>query len=368
MASTKIEWCDRAWNPISGCQPTSSGCLNCYAKRMAPRLAGRYGYPADDPFRPTMHPDKLPNPLHWKKPAIVFVNSMGDLFHKDIPDEFIAAVFGVMAASPQHFFIVLTKRPERMRAWFKWVGNHCSDNAHADPAGEVLSKYAARVVNEEFALKLCDGYPPGYNWWPLPNLALGVSVEDQKTADERIPLLLQTPAACRMLSYEPALGPIDIVRPIGDKFMRDMGLEPVGTHAVSMSGEHGLHWVVSAGESGTAKGIRPAHPEWFRNVRVQCAAAGVPYFFKGFGAWGVYSEHVEGTRKRAGIAHDHGNTGGTRRIRIDLDGNDRTDENLNEFRLPTGWVDLYKVGKKKSGAMLDGVEIKQYPAIMEPWL
>ena len=115
MQTTKIEWAEAAWNPVTGCTPVSAGCANCYARRMAQRLRGRCGYPADEPFRVTLRPDRLDEPLHWHKPRRVFVCSMGDLFHPDVPDEFIDQVFAAMALCPQHTFLVLTKRPEGMR-------------------------------------------------------------------------------------------------------------------------------------------------------------------------------------------------------------------------------------------------------------
>jgi protein gp37 len=117
MGDTNIQWADKAWNPVTGCAPISAGCQNCYAKRMANRLRGRYGYPINDPFRVTLHPEKLEEPLHWRKPERIFVNSMSDLFHEDVPDEFISDIWDVMWAAKQHIFLILTKRPERMLAW-----------------------------------------------------------------------------------------------------------------------------------------------------------------------------------------------------------------------------------------------------------
>ena len=115
MAKTKIDWADKVWNPVTGCTKISDGCKNCYAERMSKRLAGRYGYPADKPFRVTLHPEKLDEPLKWKTPQKVFVCSMGDLFHEDMPIGILGAFFNIIANTPQHTYIILTKRPERMK-------------------------------------------------------------------------------------------------------------------------------------------------------------------------------------------------------------------------------------------------------------
>ncbi len=119
MGKTKIEWCDTVWNPTSGCSPVSEGCENCWARRFSKRLAGRCGYPKDEPFRVTLHPDRLEEPLRWKKPRRVFVVSMADLFHPDVPDWFVFAVWRVMALTPQHTYMLLTKRPQRTKEWFE---------------------------------------------------------------------------------------------------------------------------------------------------------------------------------------------------------------------------------------------------------
>ena len=254
MADTQIDWCDKVWNPVTGCSKVSTGCKNCYAERMAKRLAGRAGYPAENPFAVTLHPDRLNEPLRWRKPRRVFVCSMGDLFHADVPDGFIFRVWQTMAATPWHTYQVLTKRPERM-AEFTGV---------------------------------CAVMPP----FALPNVWLGVSVEDQATADERIPHLLRCPAAVRFVSYEPALGPVDFD---GDGYAGPGWLRGWHTEAEhdprcdgSCSAGHcpvpvqteneKLDWIIAGGESGPH--ARPAHPDWFRSVRDQCKAAGVAFFMK----------------------------------------------------------------------------------------
>lgn len=254
---TKIEWADKVWNPVTGCTKISEGCRNCYAERMAKRLAGRCGYPKENPFAVTLHPDRLEEPLHWKKPSRIFVCSMGDLFHEEVPLKFIAEVFNTMVAwrcpkhyrhdededgcfneDPGHTYLILTKRPKRMKRVME----------------KELSEYVGECWggNTPLALEFEVGS------WPPDNLWLGVSVENQKTADERIPLLLQTPAVKRFVSYEPALGPIDFAPWIKQ-----------------------IDWLIMGGESGP--GARPMHPDWARSTRDQCKAASVPFFFKQWG-------------------------------------------------------------------------------------
>lgn len=228
MAS-KIEWTDVTWNPITGCSPVSPGCKNCYAERMAKRLVGRFGYPADDPFRVTLHEDKLDEPLRWRKPRKVFVCSMGDLFHEDVPDEWLAAIWHTMSTSPWHIFLVLTKRPERM---YRWVAGRIADGTT---------------------------WREGLTRCPLSNVWLGVSAETQKRADERIPVLLDTPAAKRFVSVEPMLGPVDL-------------------RQVFSKRAPGLDWVICGGETGP--GYRPMQYGWAFDLRLQCANANVPFFFK----------------------------------------------------------------------------------------
>lgn len=173
--ATKIQWTDETWNPVTGCTKVSQGCKHCYAERVFPRAYAKTGRCFTDV---RTHPERLDQPLRWKKPRRVFVNSMSDLFHEDVPDEFIDKVWEIMANAPDHTFQILTKRPARMLAWTGGVD-----------AGK---------------------WPMWLLPWPLPNVWLGVSVEDQATADERIPPLLRTAAAVRFISLEPCLGPVDL--------------------------------------------------------------------------------------------------------------------------------------------------------------
>jgi len=242
---TRIEYLDETWNPVTGCSPISAGCRNCWARRMAARLRGRCGYSADDPFRVTLREDRLIQPLRWRKPRRIGVCFMGDLFHPDVPIYYIQQVFGAMVESRQHTYLVLTKRPDRMleiqQRWLAW-------------------RCAARAANN------C-----------LQHIWLGVSVEDQQTADERIPILLQIPAAIRWVSYEPALGPVDF-EPYLPRWKMAFYNRGGRGQAMPIKIREGLDWVVAGGESGP--GARPADPDWFRRVRDQCREAGVPFFMK----------------------------------------------------------------------------------------
>jgi protein gp37 len=247
MSNTKIEWTDKSWNPITGCSPVSEGCRNCYAKRMANRLRGRYGYPKDEPFRVTFHPDRLDEPLRWKKPSRIFVVSMGDLFHKDVDHFKIAKIWNIAHQCQKHIFLFLTKRPDRLKSWTLVK----SEVAHIPPIyGEI---------------------------WPN-NCWLGVSVENQKTADERIPILLQIPAAKRFVSVEPMLGQVDIKSYFPGTVWYGFRESPSGVKIIQ-----GLDWVCCGGETGP--GARPMHPDWVRSLLNQCQVAGVPFFFKKWGDW-----------------------------------------------------------------------------------
>jgi protein gp37 len=290
---TTIEWTDQTWNPVTGCTKVSQGCKHCYAERVFPRTAaGQYvDLPHDDdatewPVRPrrftdvVMHHDRLEQPLHWRKPRMVFVNSMSDLFHEDVPDEFIDKVFAVMALCPQHTFQVLTKRPERMLSYL---------TGHAAGGRNI---YAAAQ-----AIPMPRGKDKPDTCWPFSHVWLGVSVEDQETADERIPLLLQTPAAMRFVSYEPALGPVDFTRlrvPDGkpDEFgavavnapveINPLARSWIGTLRIEYAMGHGIDWLIIGGESGPK--ARPCDVQWARDTIAQCKAAGVPVFVKQLGA------------------------------------------------------------------------------------
>jgi protein gp37 len=275
---TGIEWCDSTWNPTTGCSLVSPGCTNCYAMKVAHRLARMpaqcehyAGMTQESKAGPVwtgtvrLNEKALDRPLHWTRPRRIFVNSMSDLFHEALPFRDIVRVFQVMTGecstrpAPAHTYQILTKRAERMRNFFRWLDEQSGD----DP--EVLALQT-----------LYRHQGPPRNVW------LGVSVEDQQRADERIPLLLETPAAVRFLSCEPLLGPVDLTRindvpgewrdALGGRWRRE------GSDRVYEVDERRLHWIIAGGESGP--NARPMHPDWARSLRDQCAAAGVPFFMK----------------------------------------------------------------------------------------
>jgi protein gp37 len=328
MGKTTIEWTDETWNPTTGCREVSPGCKNCYARRIFKRP-----YPKREFHDVQCHPERLDAPLHWRKPRRVFVNSMSDLFHEAVPDEFIDAVFMAMICAPQHHFQILTKRPLRMGAYLTTP---------------------LRLENIYMQRYGISGSPLDAEDWPLPNVHLGVSIEDQPTADERIPILLETPAAVRFISYEPALGPVDLqhLQP-GDPPVEIAALN--GTHGV-LRPHRGvspkLDWVIAGGESGPR--ARPPHPDWFRSLRDQCAAAGAPFFFKQWGEWiprKLYEESGKGKNYPWGV------------INLDGDWFDQTtawngregkDSSTREYT-------MLRVGKKTAGALLDGREHKEFP-------
>lgn len=262
---TTIQWTDETWNPVTGCSRVSEGCRHCYIERTPPfRMGGRK---LGDPVQ--LHHDRLEQPLHWKKPRRVFVNSLSDLFHEDVPGDFINKVFAMMALCPQHTFQILTKRPHRALSFLSIDG---AGNAVRGRAWEML------------------GYLPNYDHddvlhrpWPLPNVWLGVSVEDQQTADERIPILLQTPAAVRWVSAEPLLGPINLDRIDGavlDPDYKGLHISALIGGSKTQTPWH-LNWVVVGGESGS-KG-RSCDLAWIRSIVRQCKSAAVPCFVKQLG-------------------------------------------------------------------------------------
>lgn len=313
---TGIEWTDATWNPVRGCSRVSEGCRHCYAEQIAARFSGP-GQPYEGladraksgskwTGKVRLIEEALDQPLRWRRPRRIFVNSMSDLFHENLPDEAIDRVFAVMALAPQHTFQVLTKRPDRM---LEWSLRNATGGRIFHLAGE-LGK-------------------PQSGAWPRPNIWLGVSVEDQRAADERIPLLLQTPAAKRFLSCEPLLGPVDLSR-CGKHYT---GSGPLHLWKTDLEGnggwrqQHGaktgedppeIDWVIAGGESRS--GARPMHPDWARSLRDQCAAAGVPFFFK---QWGEY---------------------------------------LPDDPAPDAHTAMRRVGKKAAGARLDGREHREFPA------
>lgn len=328
MGQSNIEWTDKSWNPLRGCTPVSEGCRNCFAKSIAHRFSGP-GQPfegftnerGDWSRKVVTVPAKLAEPLSWRKPAMVFVNSMSDLFHEDVSDEYIASVFGVMAASPHHTYQIVTKRPERM---LEWLTRYQEAHAAAWAARAELLNAGRPVPKSVVVLAEADGLGA----WPLPNVWLGVSVEDQATADERIPLLLQCPAAVRWVSYEPALGPVDFrpwLRGDDDGCERcdieDGCRDCPAQKSVYRDGDYDLDrpetcitekvdldWIVVGGESGSA--ARPFDSKWLESLIAQCQGR-TALFVKQLGA--QYLDAVNGIvgaavskEKAAEVGHWHG--------------------------------------------------------------
>ena len=323
---TRIEWTDATWGPVTGCTKVSSGCDNCYAESIATRFAGTKAYP--DGFKVTLRPERLDQPLRWKRPRRIFVNSMSDLFHQDVPDEYIARVWAVMALAPQHTFQVLTKRHGRMRSLL-------SSGQFAD----AVWVQATELMGER-------DLPARSFVHPAPNVWLGVSVEDQAAADLRIPALRDTLAAVRFLSCEPLLGPVCL-----DLMHSTDGHAP-GSSAPSEADER-IDWIIVGGESGP--GARPMHPDWARSLRDQCAAAGVPFFFKQWGEWAPDertdedgSRHVgrkpDASDPRSLVIHPAGMTALTPENPFDP----------WERGHPNWHTVMRRVGKKAAGRELDG--------------
>lgn len=330
MADSNIDWTDKVWNPVTGCTPVSEGCKNCYAKKMSKRLEVM-SIKYKNGFKVTCHPKYLDEPLGWKKPKRIFVCSMGDLFHEDVDLGFLFHVFDTIEQCPQHTFLILTKRPERIRPILY---------EHHDGG--------SRYFGDE-----------DYH----PNVYLGVSVEDQATADERIPLLLQTPAAKRFVSYEPALGPVDFERiqwPNKHKVdvLRGGAWDALGCPSgfINHSDMDTLDQIIMGGETGP--GARPLHPDWVRSVRDQCKEAGVPFFFKQWGEWLpgdqilVDSDNFKLVKKRYGEKTYDKDKCGENHKRLKKAG--FLTIISSEYR---GYI--WKVGKKNAGHLIDGKEHRE---------
>jgi protein gp37 len=390
---TGISWTDSTWNPIRGCSRVSEGCRNCYAESVAYRFSGERLDGKPSPFAGLVQrePDgmRLPkwngkikfveehllDPLKWKpiltgirqgegvlrqkkhrdgtvtvtreRSRRIFVNSMSDLFHENVTDEMRDGIFAVMALSPQHTFQVLTKRPERMLAYL----SDCPDDRRYSKS--VTNPRAWNVWCEATKIQaVAKGPIPGpFGWttfddvdtvkpWPLPNVQLGVSVENQPTADERIPILLETPAAVRFVSGEPLLGSLNIRPYLGIECVHEDSYSEDDTNATicrQCEDTQTLDWVIVGGESGP--GARPMHPDWARGLRDQCKAAGVPFFFKQWGEWSPQMQAYNCTAGRA-LRSDH--------HKWDSEGDCRVS---------------FKVGTKAAGCLLDGVEHHEFPGV-----
>lgn len=349
MGKTKIEWAEHRWNPVRGCSMAkgseAGGCLNCYAARIAARFSTHALQEGDDPGgvfagfarmtrsgprwtgRVELIPSMLDIPLRRKKRTLYFVNSMSDLWHERLEVLDIAKVYAMMYRADWHRYLVLTKRSRRR--------------------AEIMALNTFWNFVSEFALKTCRPR--------AQHIGEGVSVEDQETADARIPHLLQTPAAMRFVSYEPALGPLDLGRWLTPSRYPDARPEMREMYAEAWRGQHPiLDWVIAGGESGP--GARPMHPDWARGVRDQCAAAGVPFFFKQWGHFrpvgcadydsNDFDPAALFTSKEEAV------------VRVWPDG---TADDGNDYTGRRGGWFMEPVGKKDAGRLLEGREHNDKP-------
>lgn len=346
--NTPIEWADATCNAVNGCSVLSPGCKHCYAMKQAHRVDFRRGLVSrtaggqvwnGDVY---LHEKSLLQPLRWRRPRRIFWNAHGDLFHKNVPDAWIDRVFAVCALTPQHTHMILTKRPERMR-------QYCSDDRTSGRIARVIIDMLLDKViawREPWPVRsigdIDDPTDLALTSWPLPNVWLGTSVEDQTRADERIHHLRATPAAVRFISFEPLLGPV---------FLPHLA---------------GIDWVIVGGESGP--GARPMHPDWARSLRDQCAAAGIPFFFKQWGAWLPIFEHPWNAiaaecypDPAAQSPFDHVVWDGERWEAM----NGCWDDSDSWYVAQTysePEQELARVGKKRAGRLLDGREHSDFPS------
>lgn len=328
---TKIEWTDATWPVVTGCREVSPGCANCYAARLtATRLKHHPAYSGLAVIQ-NGHPrftgevrcrlEILDWPLHWRRPRRIFVADMGDLFHETVPEQFIRETLGVMAMAWRHTFQVLTKRPVRMRTILSELSVEKCLLAWANSAARKKSKAPGNLAAAHLPERL---------HWSLQNVWVGVSAENQNFADERIPLLLQTPAAVRFVSCEPLLGPVDLRNYLAIPTVVDRGKQ---NEPILRNPHPSLDWVIVGGESGP--NARPMHPDWARSLRDQCAAAGVPFFFKQWGEWSPNRKYFGKLR--------YGDV---------------------EF-FDDGTQIVYRVWKKLAGRLLDGVEHNAFPRMQK---
>lgn len=380
--STNIEWTEHTPNPVVGCDKVSPGCKNCYAIRMAYRLmhspnkaiAAKYagtvaktaGGQLNWTGRLNFDISSMTALLRKEKPTINFVNSMGDLFHEDVPFEFLDQVFAIIALTPQHTYQVLTKRVDRMLEYFSVSKGRLSERWES-----AVYKFAnsiersPSIMTQTVGCSLRGMNAGGLNvGWPMKNLWLGVSVEDQKTADERIFSLLQIPSAVHFLSCEPLIGSVNLDRIKGpidpEEPDEKYYFNPFVDNSWEWEFEEGrfdsvdgptysqIDWVIVGGESGP--GARPMHPDWVRSLRDQCEAAGIAFFFKQWGEWlpsGQEPDYIEPKYIRS--VKD-----------FMKDGNEYTGaKTINA--ISDGLAIMYKVGKKKAGRLLDGTLHNDYP-------
>jgi protein gp37 len=357
---TGISWTDRTWNPVVGCTKVSQGCKNCYAKtihdrRHAAALAGKDIAPQyAQPFETVqLMYDRLTDPLSWRDRSRVFVNSVSDLFHESVPFEYIDLVFGTMLLASRHTFQILTKRPDRMREYFARLAAHRHNwppviQLHQATSEHFFGSKVRRTRKDVVRIDRAAFYGHKHTPWPLKNVWLGVSVENQAAADERITLLLQTPAAIRFLSCEPLLGPIDVsVYLEEDGYIDDEYVRPID-------------WVIAGGESGSAKQhVRPMHPDWARSLRDQCVTNFVPFHFKQNGDFRPVSQiHADDCDERLNECDD------SRVVCVDVGGREWVNnESRCDGQPPSDAWYMERIGTRTSGRLLDGKLWSEYPVV-----
>lgn len=342
--SHKIQWLNipgykgETWNPLLGCMKVSEGCKNCYAEKQAFRIAhmGNEGYK-----KVTNFPDKGWNgeteivadsfykPLQWKRPRVIFVCSMGDLFFSKHEELEIDKVFAIAALCPQHIFIILTKRPKQMAAYFN-IGNEELIGKWEEGSYEI----GIADKNDDIDAPAVFIYNRTHRQWPLKNIWLGVSAENQKQADIRIKFLLETPAVVHGVSIEPMLGSLNLIPHIN--LEKENSPHPGGD---VRSTEGGLDWVICGGESGHK--ARPTHPDWVRSIRDQCKAANTPFFFK---QWGELIPSCQ-----------------ARHLKLPLSEFAHKNVQFQSPHNPDKTNTYFKIGKHKTGNLLDGQKHEQYP-------
>ncbi|WP_225206272.1 phage Gp37/Gp68 family protein [Novosphingobium huizhouense] len=382
---TKIEWADATVNAIDGCSVTSPGCTNCYAMKQAHRVDARRGLTVQSKggmvwTGVTRFNEKaLLQPLKWKRPRRIFWNAHGDTFHDSVPDEWIDRIFAVAALTPQHTHMILTKRSARMR---RYVEDRAMTGAGILIA---MGDLCDLSVNDR-CIKLLgiDERTTMDKARPLPNVWLGVSVEDQARADERIPDLLATPAAVRFLSCEPLLGPVDLTAiPWPEHWPRCECLQGDPRYDALESSVYcpgccegpeamdapAVDWVIVGGESGP--NARPMHPDWARSLRDQCADAGVPFHFKQWGEWAPICEMTEKLIDGCYHPAPERDPEASRRCKVDqcvlhADGerfDGRAMFELGAFLAGKRAMTMMKVGKRTAGRLLDGIEHNEMPEV-----
>lgn len=320
------------WSPVSGCTKLTAECKHCYVERDWHRLTHLPAYQGRKFTDIACHEERLDQPLRWQRARRIFVCSTADLFHDDIPDAFLDRVFAVIALCPQHTFLVLTKRADRMQRYLSAPGRR---EAIAKAADGFPARHPVDWVRADGSESFERGGDPNEEaeWlprWPLPNVHVGVTAGTQESANARLPFLMATPAAKHWVSMEPLLEPVDL--------------------KLNESSGHGIDWVVVGGESGSRNKARPMHPQWAMDIRDQCTKAGVPFYFKQQGEWipgrNATNDQRDDTKVIGCWVNVH-------------DGRTHDGNSHDAFR--DGDTNMLYVGRKAAGEMLDGREYKEMP-------